>query len=103
MRHFRPRPLPTWSPGGDEEEGEEEGEEGEEEEGEGGAGAEGEEGDEEDVIDELEDADNDTISWEDEEEEGDIMLLNDTSRETTPEERLLRSVASIHEVSFLVL
>ena len=92
MRHFRPRPLPTWSPGGDEEEGEE-GEEGGEKDGEEEeAGAEGEEGDEDDVIDELEGADNETISWEDDDEEGDIMLLNDTSRETTPEERLLRSV-----------
>ncbi len=75
MRHFKPRPLPTWSPGGDEEEGEEEGEE--------------EEG-EEDIIDEDEEYDNETISsWEDGEER-DISLLNDTSRATTPEERLLR-------------
>ncbi len=53
LRHMRPRPLPTWTPGGDSEEEElkgnntvvnegeeegEEGEEGEEEEEEGGSG-----------------------------------------------------------------
>ncbi len=75
MRHFKPRPLPTWSPGGDEEE--EDLEEGDNED--------------EDIIDEDEEYDNETISsWEDGDEGSDISLLNDTSRATTPEERLLR-------------